>query len=60
MSIVCVTFTIVKALASEGFVRDKSVPKFDRCTKLMFPNIFHQHSTGLYSEMDIVLLILQK
>ena len=60
MSIGYTVFWITKCLGFEGFVRDKSVPGIDRRTKLMFPNISHQHSTGLYSKMDVVLLILQK
>lgn len=60
MSIGYTVFWIAKGLGFEGFVRDKSVPEIDRRTKLMFPNISYQHSTGLYCGMDVVLLILQK
>jgi len=47
MSIGCIVFGIAKGLGFEGFARDKSVPEIDRRTKLMFPNISHQHSTAL-------------
>lgn len=60
MSIGYIAFWIAKSLGFEGFARDRSVPEIDRRTKLMFPNISHQHSTGLYSEMDVVLLILRR
>lgn len=47
MSIGYAIFWIEKGLGFEGFARDKSVPEIDRRTKLMFPNISHQHSTAL-------------